>query len=121
MRPGTPRSLALAAFLGLLLLSAAPAAAVRLTPVSVEGQPAPGFPAGTVYETIRWFEEDGSEVIRPVPGTIAFQSFDPKTPFFRKERQGNAFERTLVELGMVRSGSREGGSFIVIGRRRAQP
>ena len=36
--------------------------------------------------------------------------FDPEEP-------GNWLERLMVELGMIRSGSREGGFFTVIGKK----
>ena len=53
-----------------------------------------------------------------MPGTKPFQPFSPRENPFRPEAPGNALERSLVELGMVRAGSREGGFFVVIGRRR---
>lgn len=75
----------------------------------------------TISETIGWLEPAGFDFVKSIPRTVPFQPFRPDEPLFEPERPGSALERWMVELGQVRSGSREGGFFIVIGRRRGEP
>ena len=46
-----------------------------------------------------------------------FTELAPDEKLFKPERLGNKFERLLVNLGMVITGHREGGFFIIIARR----
>lgn len=71
----------------------------------------------TIGETIDWVKEIGFEFVRSIPSTKAFQPFSMQQSLFEPQPPGHALERRLVELGMARSGSREGGFFIVIGRK----
>ena len=71
----------------------------------------------TIGEVIGWLREIGFEFVTSFPRTRPVRPFDPNDRLFRPEAPGSALERLLVELGMIRSGSREGGFFVVIGRR----
>jgi SAM-dependent methyltransferase len=71
----------------------------------------------TIGEVIGWLEQIGFQLVRSLPSSRPFQPVDEKTRLFQPEPPGNGLERSLVELGMIRGGSREGGFFIVIGRR----
>ncbi len=68
-------------------------------------------------ETLKWLREIGFDFIKMIPTSKPFQGFSETEQLFTPEEPGNAFERLLVELGMTLRGSREGGFFIVIGRR----
>jgi hypothetical protein len=68
---------------------------------------------------IGWLREVDFEFVKSVPRGRPFQPFAPDDRLFEPEPPGNALGRALVELGMIRSGSREGGFFVVIGRRKA--
>jgi hypothetical protein len=68
-----------------------------------------------------WLERTGLRFVRSLPCSKPFQPPSRANSLFEPERPGNAFERALVELGMVRGGSREGGFFVVIGRKPAGP
>ena len=73
----------------------------------------------TIGETIDWLREIGFSFVKSIPATKPFQPLATNPSLFEAEEPGNAFERLLVELGMTFRGSREGGFFIVIGRRDA--
>ena len=62
-------------------------------------------------------ERIGFEFVTSIPRTKPFQPYGDSDRLFEHEAPGNRLERSLVELGMVRRGSREGGFFIVIGKR----
>ncbi len=72
----------------------------------------------TIGETLRWLEEDGFDFVKSLPPSKPFQAFDGTVRLFEPDTPGNAFERLIVELGMILQGSREGGFFIVIGKKR---
>ncbi len=71
----------------------------------------------TIGEVMGWLEKTGFQFVRSIPSTKPFQSFSPTENLFGPQAPGSALERSLVELGMVRGGSREGGFFVVVGRR----
>ena len=72
----------------------------------------------TIGEALGWLEQCDFDVVRSFPRSVPFQSFSQDENLFEPERPGNRVERMLVELGMVFSGSREGGFFTILGRRR---
>jgi SAM-dependent methyltransferase len=71
----------------------------------------------TIGQTLRWFEEIGFRFVKSIPISKPFRTFSNDERLFVPDEPGNAFERLLTELGMIASGSREGGFFIVIGRK----
>ena len=71
----------------------------------------------TIGNVMRWLQEIGFEFVSSVPRSKPFDPWSEEDPLFEAERPGNWLERLIVELGMIRFGSREGGFFIVIGRR----
>jgi hypothetical protein len=73
----------------------------------------------TIGEVMGWLRRIGFQFVTSLPRSRPFQPFTERDGLFRPETPGNWLERQMVELGMIRSGSREGGFFIVIGRRPA--
>ncbi len=71
----------------------------------------------TIGEVMGWLREIDFQFVTSLPRSRPFQPFTEGDGLFRPEPPGNWLERQMVELGMVRNGSREGGFFIVIGRR----
>jgi hypothetical protein len=72
----------------------------------------------TINEVLRWMEEDDIDFINSIPkpevGPAMVQSerlFEPKDP-------GSALSRIVSQLAYMGSGYREGGFFIMIGRKR---
>ena len=73
----------------------------------------------TIGETLRWLDEIGFSFVKCIPISKPFRTFAADEKLFVPDEPGNAIERLLVELGMITTGSREGGFFIVIGQRPA--
>jgi SAM-dependent methyltransferase len=71
----------------------------------------------TIGEVIGWLREIGFEFVSSVPHPKPFQPFLDSDRLFEPEASGSRLERWLAELGTLRGGSREGGFFVVIGRR----
>jgi SAM-dependent methyltransferase len=71
----------------------------------------------TIGETLRWLDEIGFRFVKSIPRARPFQPIAPTDQLFEAEPPGSPAERALVELGMALRGSREGGFFVVIGRR----
>ena len=72
----------------------------------------------TIGEALGWLREAGFDFVKSIPRSKPFQPFSPSDRLFDPEEPGNPFERALVELGMAFQGSREGGFFIMIGKKR---
>ena len=73
----------------------------------------------TIGEVLAWLDRTGFSFVKSIPRSKPFQPFSDRDRLFEPEEPGNALERLVVELGMFFQGSREGGFFIVIGRRKA--
>jgi len=71
----------------------------------------------TIGQTLRWLDAVDFEFVKSIPRTRPFQPISDRDHLFRPEAPGSALERFLVEQGMAWKGSKEGGFFIVIGRR----
>ena len=71
----------------------------------------------SMSEVLGWFDRYGVEFVNGVPhpdGT----DFDERERLFAPHSPGTPLSRTVTELGLLASGGRDGGLFIMIGRRR---
>jgi predicted NodU family carbamoyl transferase/2-polyprenyl-3-methyl-5-hydroxy-6-metoxy-1,4-benzoquinol methylase len=73
----------------------------------------------TLDEVLRWMDESGLDFVnsipKPVPGAVLSageQLFAPRDP-------GSALSRVLSQMAFLSNGYREGGFFVMIGRRRS--
>ena len=73
----------------------------------------------TIGQVLGWLEEIGFEFVRSIPRSQPFRPLEDSDQLFEYEAPGSRLERWLAELGMIRGGSREGGFFVVIGKRPA--
>ena len=71
----------------------------------------------TVGEVLRWLEETGFAFIHSLPKTVPFEGIDSTERLFDPDRLGGRFERFIVNLGMIFSGHKEGGFFIIIAQK----
>lgn len=71
----------------------------------------------TIGEVAGWVKDIGFEFISSIPKSTLPSDLDPDHKLFQPARLGGELERFLVEAGMILSGGREGGFFIVIARR----
>jgi SAM-dependent methyltransferase len=71
----------------------------------------------TIGEVQRWFERAGVRFLSSIPKAVAFESFSAEEKLFEPHARGSRLDHALVQLGMIFSGGREGGLFVMIGRR----
>lgn len=69
----------------------------------------------TIGEVQRWLAAAGLRFVSCLPSPRPFQPMPDK--LFEVQAPGNAVEHFLVQTGMIGKGSREGGFFIVIGKK----
>jgi 2-polyprenyl-3-methyl-5-hydroxy-6-metoxy-1,4-benzoquinol methylase len=74
----------------------------------------------TVGEVLEWLAPNDLTFVNSLPKTVPFKPFNESEDLFTPDRLGNKFERFCVDLGMISSGHREGGFFIVIARKQAR-
>ena len=72
----------------------------------------------TIGQVLEWFEQTGFTFVKSLPRSKPFQPITESDNLFEEEEPGNALERFLVEFPMMFKGSREGGFFTMIGRRK---
>lgn len=71
----------------------------------------------TVGEVLRWLDATKFSFIHSVPKTVPFKGFDQFERVFEPDKLGNIFERLIVNIGMVFTGHKEGGFFIIIAQK----
>jgi len=71
----------------------------------------------TIGEVLSWFDRTGFEFINSIPKSTAFEPFAPQEKLFQANPRGTKLDHFCVQLHMLLSGGREGGFFIMIGRR----
>ena len=73
----------------------------------------------TVGEVLRWFDECGIEFVRGVPSISPKKQRFDSANLFDPEPRGTRLDHSLTQAREVISGSREGGFFLMIGRKAA--
>jgi SAM-dependent methyltransferase len=74
----------------------------------------------SIDDVMGWMEEDGLEFINSIPKPEVGPSLESGEQLFAPHDPGTALGRVMSQLGDMGSGYREGGFFIVIGRRRPE-
>lgn len=72
----------------------------------------------TIGEVQRWFAENGFEFVNAIPKAEAFADFGADEKLFAANPPGSGLDHALVQLGLLLKGAREGGFFIMIGRKK---
>jgi len=98
---------------------------LRTTPMSAEKIDAwfhdqyrhPHESKHTMGEVLDWFRKSGFEFVHGVPPTSPWTDYSEDAALFEREAAGNALERAIAQTQMIATGSREGGFFIMIGRK----
>ena len=70
----------------------------------------------TIGEVLRWFDEEGLEFVRGVP-SVTGREGNGRAKLFGQTGRGTSWSHFLVQARQIVTGSREGGFFIMIGRR----
>ena len=68
-------------------------------------------------EVLMWFEQAGFRFVNSIPNAGAFETFASDEQIFGAKSQGTKLDHFLVQTGMLLGGGREGGFFIMIGRK----
>ncbi len=71
----------------------------------------------TMGELLRWFDETGFEFVNAVPKTRPGDSFTSEERLFEAAERGSSRDHALAQAKLFFTGSREGGFFIMIGRK----
>ena len=72
----------------------------------------------TLDEVLGWMQEDGLDFVNSIPKPTPGPALDAKERLFEPKNVGTSFSRVRSQIAGMSSGYREGGFFIVIGRRR---
>jgi hypothetical protein len=67
-------------------------------------------------EVLRWFKDGGVEFVSSIP-SIGDVEFREDEPLFAPHRTGTRLARVSSELEMLVSGGKDGGLFIMIGKK----
>ena len=72
----------------------------------------------TIGEVLSWFDRINTEFINSVPKAKAFTPFSSGEQLFKANPRGTAADHFFTQLGMLVSGGKEGGFFIMIGHKK---
>ena len=71
----------------------------------------------TINEVLRWFDETGFTFVKSIPKNRIGDSFSDDENLLDPDEIGNRLERLLKEIGMIFTNYRDGGFFIIIGKK----
>ena len=71
----------------------------------------------TLGEVLHWLDSTEFTFVHSIPKTVPFARIDESEKLFNPDKLGNRFERLIVNCGMVFTGHREGGFFIIIAKK----
>lgn len=71
----------------------------------------------TIGEVQRWFADNGFDFVNAIPKAEAFAPFSAEEKLFVDNPSGSKFDHALVQFVLLLKGAREGGFFIMIGRK----
>ena len=71
----------------------------------------------TVGEVLRWLDDAKLTFVNSIPKTVPFAGIDESERLFKRHSAGNRLERFIVNVGMMFTGRREGGFFIIIAKK----
>ena len=72
----------------------------------------------TVREVLRWFDETGFDFVNSVPKLKVFETSSAQEKIFKPNPRGNWFNRFLTQASLLFTGGKEGGFFLMIGKKR---
>ena len=71
----------------------------------------------TFGEVLDWFDASGVTFVNGIPKCAAGPESTANEHLFTPSARGNALDHLVVQLGMLFTGGREGGFFVMIGQK----
>jgi hypothetical protein len=71
----------------------------------------------TYGEVMRWFSEAGFVFVNSVPTLRSFETFSDKEKLFDRPVTNGILDRFLTQTALMFSGHRDGGFFLMIGKK----
>ena len=72
----------------------------------------------TIGEVLRWFDQNDFDFVNSVPKPKVFETSSEQERIFKPNPRGNWLNHCLSQSRLIYTGGREGGFFLMIGRRR---
>ena len=72
----------------------------------------------TIGEVLKWFKKNDFEFVNAIPKVRPFSPITINEKLFRLNPKGNLFDHFIVQLGSIINGYKEGGLFIMIGKKK---
>ncbi len=73
----------------------------------------------SMHEVAQWFDKSGIDTLMSIP-PVGGEKFTEDTALFRPRPPSSQLDRVMAELAMLLAGGRDGGLYMMIGRKRAQ-
>jgi hypothetical protein len=71
----------------------------------------------TMGQVLKWFDQMGFEFVNGVPKPTPLDGFAVDERLFARNPEGTWLDHLLVQASMLLGGGKEGGFFIVIGKK----
>lgn len=71
----------------------------------------------TIGEVLKWFHKTGFNFVTGIPPVTISEKFNPQKSIFNQVRKGTLVDHLLAQLNILCHGSKEGGLFVMIGKR----
>ena len=71
----------------------------------------------TIQEVLKWFKKNDFEFVNAIPKVKLFSPITINEELFKQNPKGNMIEHLIVQLSSIIDGYREGGLFIMIGKK----
>ena len=72
----------------------------------------------TMDEVLQWFDSEGFEFMNGIPKLVALDEFAENEELFTPHPRGTKMDHFLVQMKLVFTGGKEGGFFIMIGKKK---
>jgi len=72
----------------------------------------------SIDEVVQWFDRSGIDMLLAIP-PVGGEQFTEETALFRTRSRSGRIDHVVTELAMLLSGGRDGGLYMMIGRKRA--
>lgn len=72
----------------------------------------------TIGEVLKWFDQVGFDFVNSIPKSKAFRVVSKEEKLFKANPRGNWLDHFIVQNKLIFKGSKEGGFFLMIGKRK---